>query len=130
MPQGIGVKEENSPLSSLLLEITAVVAAVLQVEELLKWQEAQTRIPFWLQGTTFFSEWDFWTFNSIVDDRTCFSCNVLDKIMFTGLELRLAFPYLEIIDENTILAHVHPNCRCLLTRITSLLDYTQLDIFP
>src|SRR5512143_2904567 len=91
--------EENSQ-SSLLSEVVAVVAAVLQVEELLQWQEAQARIPFWLQGQTFFSEWDFWAFTSIMDDRTCFSCNVLDKMVFAGAELRADFPYLEIIDGN------------------------------
>ena len=92
------LKEESSSSQSLLREVAAVVEAVLYVEKILSWQEAQTRIPFWLQGQTFFSEWDFWTFTAIMDDRTCFSCNVLDKMMFTGLELRMDFPYLEIID--------------------------------
>jgi hypothetical protein len=46
--------------------------------------------------------------------------------VFTGLELRAAFPWLEIVDANTIWARVHPNCRCKLWRITNPLDYLKI----
>ncbi len=124
------LKEENSSSPSLLRDVAAAVEAVLCVEDFLCWQEAQTRIPDWLQSQTFFSERDFWKFTAIMDDRTCFTCNILDKIMFTGAELRLLFPCMVLFDFDTILAYLHPHCRCILTRMVSLLDYTQLDAFP
>ncbi len=124
------LKEENSSSPSLLRDVAAAVEAVLCVEDFLNWQEAQTRIPVWLQNQTFFSEWDYWKFTAIMDDRTCFVCNVLDKILFTGAELRLVFPFMVLFDFDTILAYVHPHCRCILTRMISILDYTQLDTFP
>jgi hypothetical protein len=52
----------------------------------------------------------------------------LDKTTFTGDELLAIFPYLEIGDENTILAWVHPHCRCILIRISDPLVYLGLDI--
>ena len=124
------LKEENSSSQSHLREIAAAVEAVLCVEDVLSWQEAQTRIPDWLQSQTFFSELDYWKFTAIMDDRTCFACNVLDKIMFTGTELRLFFPYMVLFDFDTILAYVHPHCRCILTRMMGLLDYNQIDNYP
>lgn len=103
----------------------SVIEAVEEVERLAQW-ETFKRIPDNLSGQSFFGEFDFWLFMAIEDDVTCFSCKVLDKIVFTGLELRGAFQYLQIVDGNTILALVHPNCRCVLLRITNLLDYIQL----
>jgi hypothetical protein len=123
------VKEENSSSPFPLSDLALVLESVLGVEEVLAWQEAQARIPSWLRGNTFFSERDFWVFTAVMDDRTCFHCNILDKVLFTGLELRLAFPYLEIIDVKTVLARVHPHCRCILTRVTNPLDLARLDVY-
>jgi len=117
---------------SLILEnesllCSQIVEAVEQVERLEEWETIK-RIPDDLRGQSFFGEYDFWLFQTIEpsDDRICFACTVLDKIIFTGLELRGAMPYLQIIDGNTILAGIHPNCRCKLLRITNPLDYIYL----
>ena len=71
-----------------------------------------------------------WLFTAAVDDRTCFNCSLYDKMIYTGDELRGEFPWLEIIDEDTILAMVHPNCRCILTRLVNPLDVLQFDAYP
>jgi len=52
-----------------------------------------------------------------MDNRTCPACNEMDRVgKFIGLHLRRYFPYLEIVDVDTIKANVHPNCRCYLVR--------------
>jgi len=115
--------ETNDTLS---LPIDAV-RAVEAVQEQTEWETIK-RIPDDLKGTSFFGEFDIWLFQTIepADERICFACNVLDKIIFTGMELRAAFPWMMIVHANLILALVHPNCRCTLTRITNPLDYIQL----
>jgi hypothetical protein len=113
--------EEDS--RSLLID---AVQAVTEVEAYLDW-EATQRIPRALAGgQTFFGEYDYWILTAVLDDRTCYSCNVLDKITFTGLELRTAFRYLDIIGPDLILARVHPHCRCVLVRVTNPIDYIRL----
>ncbi len=124
------LERANSTLSqSTLREVAAVVAAVVYIEELLEWQTPKV-VPetYTGQGVSYFSEHDWWYFQAITDDRTCFPCNSLDKITFTGDELLAVFPYLEIGDENTLFAWVHPYCRCILIRITDPLDYLGLDL--
>jgi hypothetical protein len=113
---------DDSP--SLAIKAIEAIEAVIAVQEQLDWEEIK-RIPDWLRSQTFFGEFDLWLLQTIepADDRICFGCTVLDKIVFTGLELRSAFPWLEVIDANTIMAKVHPNCRCKLLRITNPLDY-------
>jgi hypothetical protein len=114
---------------STLREVAAVVAAVVYLEELLEWQTPKIVFEDYLgQGVSYFSEHDWWYFQAISDDRTCWDCNGWDKTTFTGEELLSVFPYLEIGDENTILAWVHPHCRCILIRISDPLDYLGLDL--
>jgi hypothetical protein len=102
---------------------TDVEQAVAVVQVIL---ESQTRIPSDLSDQTFFGEYDFYVFVVVEDDRTYFDCKVLDKMVMTGLELRGAFPYLQIIGSNYILAKNHVNCRCILIRVTSLADYIRM----
>ena len=94
----------------------------------LEW-EATGRIPRALVGTqTFFGEHDYWLFTAVLDDLTCFSCNVLDSISFVGLELRSSFRYLVVQGPDLILARVHPHCRCVLVRVTNPMDYISMDM--
>jgi len=70
---------------------------------------------------TFFSEHDVWLYVAVIDSKVCEACRENEKWSdihggFKGDHLRSHFPYLEIIDVNTIAANVHPNCRCYLTR--------------
>lgn len=124
--------EDSLSLFQIDPAIIDAVDAVLSVQKQLALEGAIQRIPDGLRGNSFFGEFDLWLYQTIEpdDNRICFNCRVLDKITWTGLELRLAFPYLEIIDTNTILVYVHPNCRCTLTRITDPLAYLQLDLGP
>ena len=70
------------------------------------------------EHATFFSELDVWLFDARLDSKTCPLCRVADEIgEFRGNNLRMNFPYLEIIDVGTIKANVHPNCRCYLRRV-------------
>jgi hypothetical protein len=112
-------ESEATQLPSII-EVVGVVEAV----------EGRQRIPSWLQGNTFFSQNDLWLFSAVVDDHTCFDCQLYDKMVSAGDELCGEFPYMEIIDENMILAMVHPHCRCILTRIVNLLDTVQFDVYP
>jgi hypothetical protein len=49
----------------------------------------------------------------------CRDCEEYDGQSFSGEELRLVFPYLEIVDQDLIYPKVHPNCRCALIRVSS-----------
>jgi len=80
--------------------------------------KAVQRIPKPRTGITFFSENDVWLYQAVMDTKVCPVCTVAEKIeQFRGNNLRINFPYLEILDVNTIQANVHPNCRCLLVRV-------------
>lgn len=95
------------------LQLTTIVNAVRAVHE------ARQRIPLTVDtGITYFSELDQWFFRAISDDRICDSCTELDGSILVGSVLRTGLPYMEILDEDTIRALVHPNCRCLLLRLT------------
>jgi len=95
-----------------VMKIIDIVRAVTVVQEAIK------RKPLGLD-ISFFSQYDLWIYHAVLDDRLCLTCLDNEKTpRIFGNELRAKFPYLEIIDENTINAKVHPNCRCLLTRIT------------
>lgn len=70
---------------------------------------------------TFFSELDVWLYVEVMDAKVCLVCrrNARWSDMYGGFKgdhLRANFPYLEIVDVNTIKANVHPNCRCFLLR--------------
>lgn len=123
-------QEDDLQLSAIPtegLEAIEAAEAVMAIKAQLDWETIK-RIPDDLRGQTFFGQFDLWLFETIepADDKICFSCNVLDKIVFTGLELQSAFPWMQILDANHILALVHPNCRCILTRITNPLDYISM----
>jgi len=79
--------------------------------------EAIKRKPPELATITFFGAHDYWHFRAVIDARTCDVCERLDRRTFDGIHTREDFPYLEIEDENTIKANVHPNCRCYLFRV-------------
>lgn len=68
---------------------------------------------------TFFSKYDLWIYNAVLDNKLCDLCLSYEKTpRYFGNELITKFPYLVIVDENTINANVHPHCRCTLTRKT------------
>ena len=107
---------------------------MLNLEEIVDWQfEALKRKPSDFKGTSFFGKYDLWTHIAIMDDRTCQRCSVLDHVVTWGNMLRAIYPYCEIISEDQFLANVHPNCRCVLLRVTDLadyIDYTSPEIVP
>lgn len=81
--------------------------------------DAVRRKPEEYEHITFFSRYNAWVYEAVLDGRLCERCLEFEQNpYFFGTELRSNFPYLEIQDENTILAWVHPNCRCRLHRIT------------
>jgi hypothetical protein len=69
----------------------------------------------WASG---FSVNVLWQFIPSWDSKDCRNCNeiALGVPFIAGNQLRSQFPYLEVRDENTINANVHPNCRCKLYR--------------
>lgn len=87
--------------------------------------ESTKRIPTGAHSS-FFGEFDLWSYLAITDDRTCSSCIMLDQGIYMGWDLRALFPYLLIASDDQILPRVHPNCRCTLLRVTSLRDYISL----
>ena len=75
-------------------------------------------IPSDLKGlSTFFSEYDVWDYG-ITNVNTCKVCEGNMVGVYQGHELRSLFPYLVVMDEDTIAPHVHPNCACVLNRLT------------
>jgi len=87
-------------------------------------REAKKRIDFPIRyGTTFFSYLDFWMWQAELDTKVCPICLQHEKTeVFIGNHLRVKFPYLLILDENTIEPRAHPNCRCLLVRFVGPLS--------
>lgn len=95
----------------------------MQLQTLLKAvkriQAADKRwIPEELTGTRYFSVEDLWIYIPHYDVKLCDECAefALGIPYIPGSQLRSTFPWLEIKDENTIAANVHPNCRCELVR--------------
>ena len=83
------------------------------------------------KSITFFSKYDLWMYDAVLDNRICTICIGHERTArFFGSELRTTFPYLVILGVDTIggleggdgLAH--PNCRCRLHRITEWDDDT------
>jgi len=96
-----------------LQKATEIVSIIKKVA----YTKAKKRIPEELEGLSFFGHWDVWLYHAVMDDRTCELCqHYAEREPISGDHLRTAFPYLEIMDENTILVNVHPNCRCWLER--------------
>jgi len=97
-----------------MVRIATVVEAV---------EEAKKRIPNVRTPTTFFSVHDVWLFQARMDTKVCPLCRAYETSNeWNGNVLRSEFPYLMILDENTIGGRdggdglVHPNCRCRLVR--------------
>ncbi len=94
---------------SLLIEM---VEAVIAVEK--TWKPKAYR-----DDVTFFSSQDIWTFipswQNTCEDCAEFATGIP---ILTGDQIRGMFPYLAIVDEDTIDANVHPNCRCQLVRFS------------
>ena len=105
------------------LSAVAAVSSVITVSAL-------ERIPEEYKRQSFFGEYDLWLYVPVYDDKLCPKCEGFAHIqVFRGNELRRPdrFPYLVISDEDKILAHVHPNCRCELYRIVSPERYFRLE---
>jgi len=76
-------------------------------------------IPDELKGVvTFFSEYDLWDYSNI-NYHTCQTCVGNSSTVYQGDELRSLFPFLAILDEDTIYPEVHPNCTCVMRRVTN-----------
>jgi len=68
-------------------------------------------------GVTYFSVHNVWLFQAVMDTKVCTLCRHYETANeWNGNALRSEFPYLEIVDEGTVKANVHPNCRCYLVR--------------
>ena len=105
-------------MSQLTSRKLAVLGAIIA-------HEAKKRIPPDLKGP-FFGEYDLWMYDAVLDNKLCLDCLENEaNPRFLGGELRTKFPYMVVLDENTIGGPepngdglVHPNCRCRLRRVT------------
>jgi len=102
------------------LFLTNVARAVWAVQQVLEGAKKRRLFPT-RYGVTFFSVHDVWLYIAIMDAKVCPICRAHERTgEFHGDHLRAEFPYLEIIDENTIKAHAHmprdDNCRCYFAR--------------
>jgi hypothetical protein len=98
----------------------------LALDDIVEWtptDEAIKRIPTDLKHTSFFSAFDLYQYRAITDDRTCRTCMIYDDMILSGDLIRAYYPFMEIIGQDQILPHVHPNCRCTILRVTDLSDY-------
>jgi hypothetical protein len=68
---------------------------------------------------------DSWVFNTALDERTCQDCGPLEGSAFLGEDIEPYFPYAEQLDDYTIAANLHPNCRCDLVLAE---EYESLDM--
>ncbi len=90
----------------------------IHVVQAIQAYESKKRIPSELSGTTFFSQNDWWNYIKSFDPNMCHQCDFFgDMPFFSGDDLRLTFPNLLIVDENTIHPMVHPHCKCELQRV-------------
>jgi len=96
---------------------------VIQAVQAVQAVDALKRKPEGYETQSFFGQYDLWQFIAITDDRTCDVCMDKDTRFYTGNELRTEFMDLMIEDGDTILARVHPNCRCELHRIIEPTHY-------
>jgi len=69
------------------------------------------------KAITFFSVHDEWVYTAVYDNKVCLTCLDHENKTYKGNEIRSLFPYLEILDLETIHPHTHINCRCRLERI-------------
>lgn len=86
--------------------------------------DAFTRIPEEFRAHSFFGEYDVWRYVPVFDGKLCKKCAYwATNLYFRGKYLRGLFKYLKIVDVNTINVNVHPNCRCILVRVTNWQEY-------
>lgn len=79
--------------------------------------------PEW-KAQSFFGIYDVWKYIPIFDKKLCPRCLMhATTTYFLGKYLRPLFPYLEIIDENSIRPKTHINCRCILLRVIDPAEY-------
>ena len=89
--------------------------------------DALQRKPEEYKTQSFFGELDLWKYIPVYDEKLCDKCAEYAATQyFWGPELRKNFKYLEIVDENTIDANVHINCRCFLARVIAPREYLKL----
>lgn len=82
------------------------------------------RKPEEFKYQSFFGLYDIWHYIPIFDVKLCDRCmRHAESTYFSGLHLRGLFPYLKIRSRNIIEPWVHPNCRCILRRITDPTEY-------
>ena len=102
-----------------LISVVEAVAIAVAVHEA-RQEGALRRVPkpLELPGLTYFSVHDIWLYQARADNITCDLCRRHQEHgEYHGNHLRSIFPYLEIMDDSTIVARVHPNCRCYLVRL-------------
>ncbi len=105
-------------------QIVAAVQAYLALEG------AWKRKPADLAAQTFYGKYDLWFYLAISDDKTCWTCELLNGSVLMGIDLRMLFPYNIIVDPDQILPQVHPNCRCTMLRVTDIQDYLDITTAP
>jgi hypothetical protein len=62
-----------------------------------------------------------WVFTLVDDGKLCESCDEFrgeEATVEDPTELQEAFPYGEQVDAVTFACNIHPNCRCIMERIT------------
>lgn len=94
------------------MNVTEIVDVVRAVKE------AKTRI--YIGGVTFFGANDIWLYIEINDQKLCPVCRAnagMEGGEYRGNRIRGFFPYLEILDINTIKVNEHPHCRCIMVRL-------------
>ena len=84
------------------VELVGVLEAVRRIPD-----GISRRRPFFTQGT-------LWFF--LATAGACPTCQGYSGSIFAGDELRSEFPYLNVLDEDTIAPDIHPNCNCTLHR--------------
>jgi len=84
-------------------------SAVVAVHEALK------RIPPGMKGP-FFTYNVRWFFVAVPGH--CDLCAPYNGSIILGSELRTMFPWMQILDNDTIALRLHPNCRCSAHRIS------------
>lgn len=100
---------------------------LIQVVEAIAVVDALKRKPEEYRTQSFFGELNLWKYIPVYDPKLCDRCREHDVTkFFWGPDLRKEFPYLEIVDENTIEANVHPHCRCFLARVIAPREYLQV----
>lgn len=113
----VPILTEQEIMLSQLVEVANVAQAAIVID-------AMKRKPEEYERQSFFGEYDLWHYIPIFDKKLCDRCLMHARTeYFVGTYLRGLFPYLEIVDANIINANVHPNCRCILTRITDAAEY-------